>query len=428
MAKLLIEGGSRLNGEMTLQGAKNSALPILAACLLCDGTSVIHNCPDLTDVHASANILRSLGCRCRYQEHTMTVCAQDADRYEVNDRLMGSMRSSVLFLGALLSRFQRACVSVPGGCELGIRPINLHLDAFRRMGVSITEEHGRILCEAPRGLVGCRIDLPIASVGATENIMIAASTASGTTVIRNAAKEPEISDLAKYLRSAGAKISGDGSTVITVEGVKRLTGCEHTVIPDRIAGVTYMCAAALCGGTVHIRNIQEDHLVSVLPRFEEMGCGITSSDHAITVRSNGCLHAIKDVSTKEYPGFPTDAQPVMLAAMTKAHGTSVFVENIFSNRFRYVEGLHKMGASIKVIDRVAVVEGVSRLTSADVEATDLRGGAALVLAAMAAEGCSAVSQVCHIDRGYEKIEQVLTSLGATVTRENETCLNKTQDR
>lgn len=426
MAKLLIEGGSRLNGEMTLQGAKNSVLPILAACMLCDGTCVIHNCPDLTDVHASAQILRSLGCSCEYKNGTMTVCADCADRYEINDRLMCSMRSSVLFLGALLSRFGKAVVSIPGGCELGIRPINLHLDAFRRMGVNISEEHGHIFCDAPKGLAGCVIDLPIASVGATENIMIAASTAKGTTVIRNAAKEPEISDLADHLRSMGAKITGDSSTVITIDGVPKLCGCEHTVIPDRIAGVTYMCATALCGGTVRINNIKEDHLVSVLPRFEEMGCDVTAADNAITVRSNGILHRIKDVSTKEYPGFPTDAQPIMLATVTKARGTSLFVENIFSNRYKYVEGLLKMGANIKVIDRVAVVEGVPRLTSADVEATDLRGGAALVLAALVAEGRSALSQVCHIDRGYENIEQVLTSLGANIKRENEQCLKGKQ--
>ena len=422
MSKLLIEGGHRLNGEMTLQGAKNSVLPILAACLLCEGTCVIHNCPDLTDVHASGEILRSLGCSCNYNDGTMTVCADNADRYEIDDRLMCSMRSSVLFLGALLSRFSRAVISIPGGCELGLRPINLHLDAFRRMGAEISEEHGHIYCHAPNGLAGCVIDLPIASVGATENIMIAASTAKGTTVIRNAAKEPEISDLAGFLRSMGAKITGDSSTVITIDGVPSLHGCEHTVIPDRIAGITYMCATALCGGTVKINNINEEHLVSVLPRFEEMGCDVCGKDGSITVRSNGILHRIKDVSTKEYPGFPTDAQPILLAAVTKAHGTSLFVENIFSNRYKYVEGLLKMGANIKVIDRVAVVEGVPRLTSADVDATDLRGGAALVLAALVAEGRSVISQVCHIDRGYENIEQVLTSRGANIKRENERCL------
>lgn len=421
MSKLLIEGGHRLNGEMTLQGAKNSVLPILAACLLCEGTCVIHNCPDLTDVDASAEILRSLGCLCDYNDGTMTVCADSADRYEIDDRLMCSMRSSVLFLGALLSRFSKAVISVPGGCELGLRPINLHLDAFRRMGVEIGEEHGHIFCRAPKGLTGCVIDLPIASVGATENIMIAATTAKGTTVIRNAAKEPEITDLADFLRSMGARITGDSCTVITIEGVPSLHGCEHSVIPDRIAGITYMCATALCGGTVKINSINEDHLVSVLPRFEEMGCEVSGKKGTVVVRSNGILHRIKDVSTKEYPGFPTDAQPLMLAAVTKAHGTSLFVENIFSNRFKYVEGLLKMGANIKVIDRVAVVEGVPRLTSADVEATDLRGGAALVLAALVAEGRSAISQVCHIDRGYQSIEQVLTSLGANIKRENEKC-------
>ena len=411
-----VEGGRRLNGTLLLQGAKNGALPLLAAALLIDGECVLENCPDLTDVHISGEVLETLGCRCAYADHVMTVDARGANRYGIDDRLMQRMRSSILFLGALLGRFGRGEISAPGGCELGLRPIDLHIDAFRRMGAEIEEKHGRIVCRTADGLHGCTIDLPVASVGTTENVMIAACLAKGTTVLRNAAKEPEIVNLAGFLRACGAKISGDGSTVLMIEGGHPLHGCRYRVLPDRIAAVTYLCAGALCGGEVTLDGVVQDDLVSVLPRFEEMGCRVWSRGDKLTLRSDGVLHAVRDITTREFPGFPTDAQPMLLAALTKAHGTTLFVENIFSNRFRYVEGLQKMGAHVKVIDRVAVVEGVPRLLSANVEAPDLRGGAALVVAALAADGVSTVSGVSHIDRGYENMEGVLTSLGARIRR------------
>lgn len=418
MSVFTIEGGYPLNGDVSVQGAKNSVLPILSACVLARGESVIHNCPRLTDVDCAMRILRSLGCKCRLEGNTLTADSTLADRFDVSDELMCSMRSSVIFLGALLARFGRAEISVPGGCELGIRPINLHIDALRKMGATIREEHGRISCRVDGRLKGCAIDLPIASVGATENIVIAAATAEGTTVVRNAAKEPEIVDLVRFLRSCGAHIGGEGSTNITVYGVDSLHAAEHTVIPDRIAATTYLCAAAACSGEVRLLSATEEHLSPMLSCFEQMGCKVRTGGGEIVLTSRGRLHRISDVSTHEYPGFPTDAQPVMLATVAKARGTSVFVENIFSNRYRFVEGLTKMGASIKVIDRVAVVEGVERLFSADVEATDLRGGAALMIAAMAADGVSHISHLSHIDRGYEAPEAVLLSLGAHIKRED----------
>ena len=416
MACFIIDGGRRLNGEFTIQGAKNSALPLLSASLLVEGACVFENCPDLSDVHIAARVLETAGCACHYESHVMSVDASGADQTDIPEELMNRMRSSVLFLGALLGRFGRAVLSAPGGCELGLRPIDLHLDALRRMGAVIREEHGRIVCAAPEGMRGCTIDLPIASVGATENVMIAAATAKGTTLLRNAAREPEIVDLADFLRACGAEITGDGTTTVRIEGRPKLHGCRHRVISDRIAAGTYLCACAMCGGRLCLHGVDEDGLISVLPRFEEMGCRVTVKDSDILLRSDGVLHAIRDVTTKEFPGFPTDLQPIMLTTVSKAHGTTLFVENIFSNRYQYVEGLRKMGGNVRVIDRVAVVEGVPKLSSAHVISPDLRGGAALVLAALAADGRSVVEGVGHIDRGYERMDEVLASCGADIQR------------
>lgn len=416
MASFVIDGGCRLNGEVVLQGAKNSALPLLSAALLVNDTCVLENCPDLTDVHIAEQVLETVGCRCDYADHVMTVDASCANQTHVPEVLMNRMRSSVLFLGALLGRFGRATVYAPGGCQLGLRPIDLHLDALRQMGAEIAEEHGRIECTTSQGLRGSVIDLPLASVGATENVMIAAVSACGTTVLRNAAREPEIVDLADFLRGCGAEITGDGSTVIRIEGGKPLHGCRHHIIPDRIAAATYLCAGAVCGGKLCLHGVDANGLVSVLPRFEEMGCRVGVKGSDVTLRSDGVIHSVREIATKEFPGFPTDAQPLMLTTMAKAHGTTLFVENIFNNRYQYVEGLRKMGGNIRVIDRVAVVQGVPRLSSAHVTVPDLRGGAALVLAALAADGRSVVDGVEHIERGYEDMDGVLASCGASIQR------------
>lgn len=417
MAGLLITGGKPLNGRIKLQGAKNSALPILAASLLCKGTSVIHNCPHISDVDVSVRILESLGCVCDFSDNTLTVNAAHAKGFEISDTLMCEMRSSVIFLGAMLARMGKAVLSPPGGCELGLRPINLHIDALKRMGAVIEENHGRLVCNCPNGLKGCTIDLPVASVGTTENIMIAASVAQGITVIRNAAKEPEIIDLANYLRGCGAVIEGDGETVIRIEGVSSLHSCQHTVIPDRIVAATYISAVAVCGGKVEILNAQPAHLHAVLPYYEQMGCTLRFTQNSITVESDGQLKGGIRVHTTEYPGFPTDTQPIMLATACLSRGTGVFVENIFSNRYRFVAGLNKMGAAVEVYDRVAVVRGNGKLNSADVEATDLRGGAAMIIGALAAKGTSHITKTEHIDRGYEDIVGVLNSIGADIAKE-----------
>ncbi len=418
MPHLTISGGRRLKGSVKLQGAKNSALPILAATLLCKGESLIHNCPNITDVKASLAILRSLGCKCSVSDNTVAVNSSAADKSEICDSLMSEMRSSVIFLGALLALHSHAELCAPGGCELGLRPINLHIDAFRRMGAVINEEHGKLVCDAPNGLKGCTVDLPVASVGTTENIMIAAACAKGDTVIRNAAREPEICDLADYLRKCGAKISGDGTTVIEIIGVSRLYPAEHTVIPDRIVAATYLSAAAMCGGDVFIDGAVESQLISVLPCFELMGCTVTNEPSGLRIVSNSRIKRVGTVRTAEYPGFPTDAQPVLLAASCVAAGTSIFVENIFSNRFRYVSELVKMGAHVSVVDRVAVVDGVHQLASAAVNATDLRGGAAMVIAALAANGVSTVSTIEHIERGYDDIARSFSYLGADIKKES----------
>ncbi len=418
MSHLTIHGGRRLNGSVDLQGAKNSALPILAATLLSRGENIIHNCPEITDVLASLKILGSLGCSCSINENTVVINSAKADKYSISDSLMSEMRSSVIFLGAMLAVNRRAELCAPGGCELGLRPINLHIDALRRMGAEITEQQGRLICSAENGLHGCTVDLPVASVGATENIMIAATTAKGETVIRNAAKEPEICDLAAYLRACGAKITGDGGAVIAISGVERLHPAEHTVIPDRIVAATYLSATAMCAGDVYIRGANENHLISVLPCFEQMGCSVFADKEGIRIKSDGRINRIGTVRTAEYPGFPTDAQPVLLAAACVANGTSIFVENIFSNRFRYVSELMKMGARVSVLDRVAVVDGVITLESSRLVATDLRGGAAMVIAALKAKGISTVTSIEHIERGYEDIARSFSYLGADIKKES----------
>ncbi|MEE1185985.1 MAG: UDP-N-acetylglucosamine 1-carboxyvinyltransferase [Acutalibacteraceae bacterium] len=418
MSKLVINGVDKLFGEITLQGAKNSALPVLSASYLCNGESVITNCPNITDVHNTFKILKLLGCKVKYKNNVALIDSTDAFFNEIDENIMKSMRSSVIFLGAMITKTHYAEIYYPGGCELGLRPIDIHLDALSRMGAKIVEQNGKIICTADGNLTGCTIDLPIASVGATENIMLAAVLAEGTTVIRNAAKEPEIVDLAEFLIKCGAKIKGHGGTEIVITGVRKLSGCEHKLIPDRVVAATYLCAAALNKGEICLKGVNANHLVSVLPCYEQMGCTLKVTEDNIILSSDKRLNKLDLISTKEYPGFPTDIQPLMLAACIKSCGTSMFVENIFSGRYKYVDGLIRMGANIKVADRVAVVNGVNKIHSANSFATDLRGGAALVIAAVGAEGKSIINQTDYIDRGYENFEENLISIGADIKREN----------
>lgn len=417
MAKYFIEGGNRISGELSIHGAKNAALPILAATLLCQH-SEIHNCPQLSDVMAACNILKSLGCKAERQGSTIIVDSSNVLGCEIPDELMREMRSSVVFLGAIIVKCGKARISFPGGCELGPRPIDMHLDGLKKLGVIIKEDHGYLDCTLEQRAKGTDVNLPFPSVGATENIMLVAVTAEGTTIIHNAAREPEIADLAGYLRACGANIAIRGDGTIVIEGVEKLKpSVEYTVIPDRIATATYLCTAAITGGEILIKNTEPSHLAAVLPVFEEMGCKVTTGDRMIYLRSTLPLKPVKMIRTMPYPAFPTDAQSPLMAVTTTANGTSVFVENIFESRYKHVTELVRLGAKIKVEGRVAVVDGVDLLHSATLQCTDLRGGAALCVAALAAQGISEITETKHIERGYEDFDINLSLLGAKITRE-----------
>lgn len=414
MSKLIVEGEHRLNGVVHIHGAKNSALPILAATFLAGEVCEIENCPLLSDVHAAIKILEHLGCRIEREGHTVRVDASQAGGYEVPDTLMREMRSSIVFLGAIAARTGCAQLSFPGGCELGPRPIDLHLAALRQLGLCIDEEGGKLLCRVRGRLVGCPISLSFPSVGATENILLAAATARGTTTIFNAAREPEIVDLCNFLIACGAHIRGAGEGTIIIEGVDRLHGCHHRVIPDRIETATYMGAAAITGGSLLLKEVCPEHVQALIPVFEETGCQVTAWRGELLVNAPGRLRRIRTVRTLPYPGFPTDAQALIMALSSVAEGTSVFIETIFESRYKHVCELMRMGAHIKVEGRVAVVEGVSTLCGAPVECTDLRGGAALVLAGLAAQGITEITQLQHIERGYEAMAETLAGVGAHI--------------
>lgn len=415
--KLIVNGGAgrRIEGELRVHGAKNSALPLLSATVLAHGESVLHNTPRLTDVDAACRILTQLGCRVRRDGDTVTVDATNVSGYEIPETLMREMRSSIVFLGAVMGRNGRCRLSFPGGCELGARPIDLHLSALEQMGAEITEEHGYLNCAGT--LRGAKITLSFPSVGATENILLAAVTAKGYTEIHNAAREPEISDLADFLNKMGAKISGAGEGIITVRGVERLEPAEHSVIPDRIVAGTYLCAAAITHGELILTGCEPQHMNAFLTALESMGARIYSyGGGKLFITCKKRLSAPSTIRTMPYPGFPTDIQAPFTALCTAAEGTSVFVETVFENRFRHIPELVRLGASVKTEGRVCVVEGVKRLSGAKVRASELRGGAALVVAALAAEGTSEITGLQYIDRGYESIETALRSVGADIRR------------
>ncbi len=416
VSSFIVYGKKRLSGEAEVQGAKNSALPILAATVLTKGENVLFNCPRLSDVDASLRILRFLGCEAKEQGEAVIVRSDNLADSEIPESLMREMRGSIVFLGALLARTGRARLSFPGGCELGPRPIDLHLKALRKMGAKISERHGVIECKADKGLKGAKINLSFPSVGATENIILAAALAEGTTTIINAAREPEISDLCDFLNEAGAKIYGSGEGVIVIDGVEELNGASHDIIPDRIEAATLMSAAAITGGEITLRGVIRTHLSSIVPLFEEMGCNISFNNGDMSFSAPDKLRAVPLIRTMPYPGFPTDAQALLMAVTTVCGGTSVFAENIFENRFKHVDGLMRLGADIHVQGRVAVVNGVKELYGARVEATDLRGAASLIVAALRAEDKTEVYGIEYLERGYDSLELVLSSLGADVRK------------
>ncbi len=416
MQKLVIQGGRCLEGEIAVQGAKNSALPIAAASLLCDGESRLENCPKLSDVYAACRILTNLGCRCEMQENTVSVDASSMNASEIPEQFMREMRSSIIFLGAVLGRMGKCTLGYPGGCELGPRPINLHLQALQRMGVKIREENGILQCATPNGLHGAKIHLQFPSVGATENILLAAVTAKGETIVSNAAREPEIVDLAGYLKACGACINGEGTGTIIIQGVKRLKGCTYRIMPDRIVAATWLAAAAATDGEICLRNVRSSDMISILDVFEEMNCHVSAAEHRIYFHAGRPLKAVRLLKTMPYPGFPTDAQAIMMAALCRAVGTTLVEETIFENRFRHVDALVRMGADIQVAGRVAAIHGVRSLHGAVVEATDLRGGAAMLVAGLSAAGETVIHDVYHIDRGYDSPEQVLKNIGAEIIR------------
>lgn len=414
MEKYIIEGGRPLCGEVEIQSAKNAVLPLLAAAVLTEQKVVIHRCPRITDVLNMVQILCELGFKTRFEGEELEIDGADAANHEIPAALAKEMRSSVFMLGSVIARFGKARIAYPGGCDIGLRPIDLHLNGLRRLGVSIDEDGGYIDCKCDE-LCGTEIVLDCPSVGATENIMLAAVKAKGRTVIRNAAKEPEIVDLAGFLNRMGAKVKGAGGAVISVEGVAKLNGVEYTPISDRIEAGTFLIASAMCGGELLLRNTDSDNLASLIHKLCEISCKIHAEDDKIYIQSERRLSP-KLVETSPYPGFPTDLQAQMTALACICEGATVIVENLFETRFKHIPELIRMGADITVRGRSAFIRGVPTLKGADVFAGDLRGGAALTLAAISAEGLSTVSDLSHIDRGYSGFEYKLRGIGARIRR------------
>ena len=413
MAIWHLNGGKRLEGACFVQGAKNAALPILAASVVCPLETELLNVPQLSDVAASLEILRCLGCTATQQENDVYIDSRSLGSNTVPRRMMESMRSSVLFMGALLARCGEVHLTPPGGCKLGARPIDMHLDAMKALGASVEENGCEIICRAER-LTGAHIRLPYPSVGATENAMIAACAAEGETIITGAAGEPEIVDLQEYLRKAGAYISGAGTGTIRISGFEPERRAGHRVIPDRIAAATFLCAAAACGGDIELRGVDLRQFSRLQHFLKRAGCDIISSQRSVRLISDGKLSAAGCVSTGPYPEFPTDMQPLLMAALLKAHGRTEFIENVFDSRFGHAKELRRFGADISVEGRSASVWGVRSLRGAVVSAGDLRGGAAMIIAALSAGGESLIVDQGHIARGYEHLDHKLRYLGADI--------------
>ncbi|ADY57531.1 UDP-N-acetylglucosamine 1-carboxyvinyltransferase [Syntrophobotulus glycolicus DSM 8271] len=414
LSKFRIIGGKELEGKIDVSGAKNAVLPIIAACLLTKDKVVLEEVPDLLDVQVMCQVIEALGGKIKRNGEKLTVSIKDVGSVEAPFDLISKMRASIFIMGPMLARKGRVRISHPGGCAIGSRPINWHIKGLEAMGAEIRMDHGFLDVSAPR-LKGTRIYFDFPSVGATENIMMAAVCAEGTTIIENAAQEPEIVDLATFINQMGGKIRGAGTNIIKIEGVKEFHGTTHTVIPDRIEAGTYILMAAACGGEVLVRNVIPAHLKPLLAKLDEAGVIYREEDEGIRVIGKGCFNAV-DIKTQVHPGFPTDLQAPFLAMLTRAKGTSVVTETVFENRYMHVDELKRMGADIKIEGRSAIIQGVETLNAATVVASDLRAGASLVLAALTSGGVSEIRDIYHIDRGYENLEDKLKNIGAEIER------------
>lgn len=417
MEKLIVKGGNRLVGAVKTSGAKNAVLPIIAASILGTTPSHLDEVPMLEDVHTISEVLKCLGLavECSPEKNVLDIDSTEITSYEAPYELVRTMRASFLVMGPLLARIGKARISMPGGCAIGARPIDIHLKGFEALGVKIEQGHGYIEASAPEGLKGTSIYFDFPSVGATENIMMAASLAEGTTILENAAEEPEIVDLANYLNKMGAKIRGAGTDTIRIEGVDKLHGADYTIIPDRIEAGTYMIAAAMTGGDIVVENVLPEHQKPLIAKLREAGAVVEEDIDKVRVIGKKPLKAVS-IKTLPYPGFPTDMQAQMMAMMVIAEGRSKVTETVFENRFMHVVELNRMGAQISTEGRSAVIDGPSKLTGCDVRATDLRAGAAMILAGLVAEGTTRIGDLHHIDRGYENIVAKLKNLGADIER------------
>ena len=416
MCKLKITGGKQLEGTITVSGAKNAVLPIIAASLLCAEPIRLEDAPDLLDVNVMNQVIAALGAKVERNGSTLSILANSIDCIEAPHDLVTQMRASIVTMGPLLARKGHVRISHPGGCAIGSRPINWHLKGLEALGAEVKMDHG-FLDVTTSGLKGARIYLDYPSVGATENIMMAAALAQGTTLIENAAQEPEIVDLATFINEMGGKVRGAGTSIIYIEGVRELHGASHTVIPDRIEAGSYLLMAAAAGGNVLVQNVIADHLKPLVAKMEEAGVHLAEEGDGIRVSGDGVYNAV-DIKTQVHPGFPTDLQAPFMAFLTRASGIGLITETVFENRFMHVDELKRMRAEIKIEGRSAVIQGISRLNAAPVTATDLRAGAALILAGLTAEGTTEIRGVHHIDRGYEMVQQKLARIGADIVRED----------
>lgn len=415
MSKYLITGGNKIHGTLSIKGAKNSILPLMAASLLNENINIIHNVPLIADVYTMIDILKSIGCKINFNDHVLVIDSSNLTSNEIDEGYVKKMRSSIIVLGAMISRLEHVKIYEPGGCAIGKRPIDLHLNSLRQLGVKI-EEGSIIDCER-KDIIGNDIILDTPSVGATENIILAAVKAKGTTKIYNAAREPEIEDLQNYLNKMGAKVSGAGSDFIEIQGVDKLDKVEHTVIPDRIAIGTYMVASAITGGCLEVDKIIRPHMEAINNTLIKAGCDIEYTKEGLIINSPKKIKTVNFLKTDIHPNFPTDMQAQMMALMTLSNGNNIFYETIFENRFMHCSELNKMGAKIEVINaHLCRVKGVEKLYGAKTNSPDLRGGAALILAALAAEGESEISNIYHVERGYENIEGILNNLGADIKK------------